>query len=673
MLSLFKLVLAKSDVNVKHSSKWLGWVSILLATVALLQQSSYATNNVVLSSGKDEQISTLVDKNITTTGIEHQSPLRKDLVFVDDLPELDVLLKAISPNAEVVILDPRRDGLAQITEVLRGRQSVDGIHILSHGNSGALRLGNRTLDQSSLETEAGELQFWATALAPEADIFLYGCNIAAGEDGKAFIQQLAHLTEADVAASDDLTGNAVLGGDWILEYHTGEIETKTTPDREILNTWNYSLQAQFDNAFNVFDLDNPTDLGGGVFIYEDAITIGIDTVDVRVTPTIDPGVSINQRDQDTNPGRFEPQHNNGGGNGVSYLFEFFAANTTNPVAIQNFAVSGIDIDSSGNGNTTEFHEIGGFDFYEVDITTLLTDSDAGGAIRFLGLPFDLPGIQLDPRSQYIATYNSPGITGFTLRLGAVGSNGLRLYSVAIGAPESAIVTPIQLTEPSDPPIAVDDVAITPQNIPITFSISNNDTPVDGALRPDLIDLDTTPNINPDAKTITVPGQGTFSVDNNGLVTFTPVPSFLGISSITYTIRDEQGDISNIATISVNVIAGNSPVAVDDVATTSADTNVTFSATDNDSDPDNNLDVASVDLDPSTPGIQNTFTIAGEGVFTVDDSGNVTFDPDPTFTGTATIPYTVSDDTGLVSNQANISVTIGNNPVAVDDVATTAAD
>ncbi|NJK63354.1 MAG: tandem-95 repeat protein, partial [Synechococcaceae cyanobacterium SM2_3_1] len=143
------------------------------------------------------------------------------------------------------------------------------------------------------------------------------------------------------------------------------------------------------------------------------------------------------------------------------------------------------------------------------------------------------------------------------------------------------------------------------------------------------------------------------------------------ATIPYTVSDDTGLVSNQANISVTI--GNNPVAVDDVATTAADTNVTFSATDNDSDPDNNLDVASVDLDPTTPGIQNTFTIAGEGVFTVDDSGNVTFDPDPTFTGTATIPYTVSDDTGLVSNQANISVTIGNNPVAVDDVATTAAD
>ena len=40
----------------------------------------------------------------------------------------------------------------------------------------------------------------------------------------------AALTGADVAASDDLTGSAARGGDWLLEQHTGQIEAAVAAD-----------------------------------------------------------------------------------------------------------------------------------------------------------------------------------------------------------------------------------------------------------------------------------------------------------------------------------------------------------------------------------------------------------------------------------------------------------
>jgi hypothetical protein len=51
---------------------------------------------------------------------------------------------------------------------------------------------------------------------------IYGCNLAASEDGKALVDSLARLTGTDVAASDDLTGSLDKGGDWELEYRQCE-------------------------------------------------------------------------------------------------------------------------------------------------------------------------------------------------------------------------------------------------------------------------------------------------------------------------------------------------------------------------------------------------------------------------------------------------------------------
>src|SRR5690606_32604238 len=63
-------------------------------------------------------------------------------------------------------------------------------------------------------------------LTEDGDILLYGCDIGAGSGGEAFVQALALATGADVAASANATGAAARGGDWVLEYSFGQIESQ---------------------------------------------------------------------------------------------------------------------------------------------------------------------------------------------------------------------------------------------------------------------------------------------------------------------------------------------------------------------------------------------------------------------------------------------------------------
>jgi CshA-type fibril repeat protein len=81
-----------------------------------------------------------------------------------------------------------------------------------------------------------------------------------------------------------------------------------------------------------------------------------------------------------------------------------------------------------------------------------------------------------------------------------------------------------------------------------------------------------------------------------------------------------------------------------------------------------LDPSSVDLDPTTPGQQTTLTVSGEGVWTVDSSGEVIFTPESGyFLDPTPITYTIADDQGNLSNVATITVDYV--PVASDDVST----
>ena len=110
-----------------------------------------------------------------------------------------------------------------------------------------------------------------------------------------------------------------------------------------------------------------------------------------------------------------------------------------------------------------------------------------------------------------------------------------------------------------------------------------------------------------------------------------------------------------------------PVANNDLQTTLPNTAKTFSVTANDVDGDGAINVASVNLDPSSATRQTSFTVANKGTFTVDNSGNVTFTPVTGFTGTVSIPYTVRDNSDALSNPGTISVTVQTPPT---DVATT---
>ena len=119
------------------------------------------------------------------------------------------------------MLNSNQDGILQIASILQGRSDLRSIQILSHGSNGSIAIGETTLNNSNLSSYSVALQRIGSSLSATGDILLYGCNVAKDESGLGFITQLANLTGADVAASNNLTG---FGGDWDLEVSKGIIE-----------------------------------------------------------------------------------------------------------------------------------------------------------------------------------------------------------------------------------------------------------------------------------------------------------------------------------------------------------------------------------------------------------------------------------------------------------------
>ncbi|MBF0420843.1 MAG: DUF4347 domain-containing protein, partial [Magnetococcales bacterium] len=152
-------------------------------------------------------------------------PSPREVIVVDpSVPNYQNLLSGLPKDAQVIILDPHKDGVEQVRAALAGHSGIESLHIVSHGSSGYLALANSELDVVSMESRAQALQDWGAALSEKADILIYGCDVGAGMTGAAFVSRLATLTGADVAASNNLTGAEARGGDWVLEVQQGAIE-----------------------------------------------------------------------------------------------------------------------------------------------------------------------------------------------------------------------------------------------------------------------------------------------------------------------------------------------------------------------------------------------------------------------------------------------------------------
>ncbi|MFN6378662.1 MAG: tandem-95 repeat protein, partial [Flavobacteriales bacterium] len=225
---------------------------------------------------------------------------------------------------------------------------------------------------------------------------------------------------------------------------------------------------------------------------------------------------------------------------------------------------------------------------------------------------------------------------------------------------------VTVTAVNDAPIANDDNGeiLQEDGANGTVDIIANDTDVDG--NPTFptngtgqfsVDLNTA---IAGVQTTITSAQGVWTYNTaNGVVTFDPANNFNGTAALTYILCD-AGGLCDQADITFTVEPVNdAPVAVNNTATTAEDTSVTLSnIIANDSDIDNELLAASIDLDPSTDGVQTSITNPF-GTWTLNTAnGNVVFAPAANFNGTATLTYEICD-TGnpVLCAQADLIVTV----------------
>lgn len=196
---------------------------------------------------------------------------------------------------------------------------------------------------------------------------------------------------------------------------------------------------------------------------------------------------------------------------------------------------------------------------------------------------------------------------------------------------------------STPPVASDNALTTNEDITGTVNVAADDSDSDGTVDASTVDLDpSTPAID---QTFSVT-QGNFSVDGSGLVTFVPAANYNGVFTITYTVNDDTGDVSNAASLQVTVTPVNDPPTITGQASS------TINATE-----DTQFTIQPSDLVISDPDAGDTFTVTVQAGTNYTGSG-ATVTPAPNYSGPLTVNVVVNDGT-VDSAPFAVSVSVAN--------------
>ncbi len=150
------------------------------------------------------------------------------------------------------------------------------------------------------------------------------------------------------------------------------------------------------------------------------------------------------------------------------------------------------------------------------------------------------------------------------------------FKVNDGQADSSVAT-ISITVESinDTPVAADDSISTKEDTQAIADVLFNDTDIDGSLDPSTITITASPT------------HGT-AVISDGKVRYTPNKDYHGNDSFKYTVKDNEGAVSNEAGVSVTIESVNdAPIAIDDNTTVDEGKAITIEPLLNDIDPDGN--------------------------------------------------------------------------------------
>jgi len=211
-----------------------------------------------------------------------------------------------------------------------------------------------------------------------------------------------------------------------------------------------------------------------------------------------------------------------------------------------------------------------------------------------------------------ASINPDGTITYTPDADYDGPTDTFTYEICDGAPgelcDSATVT-VTINPVNDPPVAQNDSGTTPEDTPITTTVLNNDSDIDGNLVAGSVNVTSNPS------------NGSTIVNGDGSIQYTPDADFFGVDTYSYEVCDDGTPLPSLcdtATVTITVTAVNdAPVLATIPNQTTAEGDTL------------GFDVSCTDVD--NPNVQLTVSNLPLGVSFVDNGdGTATFGYTPNF-------------------------------------------
>ena len=289
------------------------------------------------------------------------------------------------------------------------------------------------------------------------------------------------------------------------------------------------------------------------------------------------------------------------------------------IFIPDFGVTNITVPLAGNVSTNDIVPLG----TTYAQPAVNPDNPAGGVIN------------VSPNGTYTFTATVPGkYTYFVPTCEPGKTTGCPLVPL--------VITVVDPSSFSNPPITNTDFAITNVNTPITINVLANDKAgnLGGTLNPSSINITSAPK------------NGTASINpTTGEVTFTPTASFVGSDSLVYNVCDNANPAKcQTAVVYYTVKESTSvptTIAIDDFASTIVGNPIEGNVLSNDKNTAGaSLSITDVTTIPSS-----------KGIFLMNTNGTYSFTPATGFIGPINIVYTVCGGLPLKCTNATLHLLV----------------
>jgi len=238
---------------------------------------------------------------------------------------------------------------------------------------------------------------------------------------------------------------------------------------------------------------------------------------------------------------YTPNPNFNGTDQFTYLANDGAGGPDSNVATVTITVTPVNDPPTAVADA--YDAVAGTTLYVASPGVLANDSDVDGD------PLTATTSGIPPTE--LTAFNTDGSFTFDATLLTAGTVAQFDYVANDGTfdslPPATVTVNVVAPPANQPPVAVEDTVNTPQNTVTPINVIANDYDPDGTIDAASVALSC------GLATCTTTAGGTATVSGGGTVTFAPKnPGYRGTDTFTYTVNDNDGATSNVATVRVNV-------------------------------------------------------------------------------------------------------------------------